>query len=229
MADRVVILSIPQLRMKDVTPGGLATLEDLSRRGGLAELIPAFPGTAASSFATLMTGKLPSEHGIVGDTYYDRSIGKVATRPLSDSAVLAPKIWERLKSARPDARTMLWFAPNTRSAAVDFAAWTGNDRSPATQPEALANDLVGRFGPFPCPRPGCEPPRRETVEWTLKTAASVIDAERPDLAIVRVAYLGQVSRRFGPDGGEAGPPSANWRAAWDRSCRRCPKTPWSWP
>ncbi|GAC1310262.1 MAG: hypothetical protein NVSMB14_13770 [Isosphaeraceae bacterium] len=93
MADRVVILAIPQLRIKDVTPGGLATLEGLSRKGGLMELIPAFPGTAASSFATLMKGKTPATHGIVGDTYYDRSTGDCAGRPLADSDVLAPKLW----------------------------------------------------------------------------------------------------------------------------------------
>ena len=204
MADRVVILAIPQLRIKDVTPGGLATLEGLSRKGGLVELIPAFPGTASSSFATLMTGKTPAIHGIVGDTYYDRSVGKVAGRPLVDSDVLAPKLWERLKAEKPHARTMLWFAPNTRGASVDFAAWSANDRAPATEPNGLADDLTKRFGPPPTQRPGCEPPRRETVEWTLKTAAAVIKEETPDLAIVRVAYLGQVSRRFGPDGREAG-------------------------
>jgi hypothetical protein len=38
----------------------------------------------------------------------------------------------------------------------------------------------------------------------LQTAAATISARLPDLAIVRVPYLGQVARRFGPDCREAG-------------------------
>lgn len=204
MVDRLVILSIPQLRIKDVTPGGLATLEILARRGESVEMIPAFPGTAASSFATLMTGKTPAEHGIVGDTYYDRRLGKVAKRPLADSEVDSAKLWERLKSARPEARTMLWFAPNTRGASVDFAAWSASDGTPETQPRELAIELTRRFGPAPARLPGLEPPRRETIGWILKTAGATIQSELPDLAIIRIPYLGQVSRRYGPDGREAG-------------------------
>jgi hypothetical protein len=204
MAEPIVILSIPQLRACDVTPGALASLEELSRQGELAELVPAFPGTAASSFATLMTGEPPSVHGIVGDTYYDRQTGRIAARPLPDSAVTAPKLWERLREQRPGARTLLWFAPNSRGAAVDLAAWTGPDACLETQPAGLADDLTRRFGPLPCPSGTGEPPRREVAAWTLRTAAAVIAVERPDLAVVRLAYLGQVARRFGPDGREAG-------------------------
>src|SRR5262249_16913021 len=40
--------------------------------------------------------------------------------------------------------------------------------------------------------------------WILRTAGAMIAAENPDLAIVRIPYLGQVARRFGPDGREAG-------------------------
>ena len=80
MAERVVLLSIPQLHLRDVTPGALASLEALSARGGLAELVPAFPGLAASSFATLITGTGPYEHGLIGNTYFDRVARRVVPR-----------------------------------------------------------------------------------------------------------------------------------------------------
>src|SRR3954451_1191609 len=122
MADRVVLLSIPQLRHRDVTPGALASLEALAGRGSMAELVPPFPGLAASSFATLVTGTGPYEHGLIGNTYFDRAERRIVASPLPDSAVQAPRLWDRLREAHPEARTMLWFAPNSRGAAVDLDA-----------------------------------------------------------------------------------------------------------
>src|SRR5206468_4039587 len=99
--------------------------------------------------------------------------------PLPDDAVQAPRLWDRLKAARPDATTLVWFVPNARGVSVDFAAWVEPGDDLATRPAGLAADLIGRFGAMPCPRPEprCEPPRLETTTWILKTAAAVI-AER---------------------------------------------------
>lgn len=201
MADRIVVLSIPQLRGRDVSPGGLASLAELSRRGSLRELTPAFPGTAAPSFATLVTGAGPAEHGIVGDTYFDRTGRSVAARPLPDSAVQAPRLWDRLGAARPGARTLLWFAPSSLGAAVAVNGWADGPTF-ATRPAGLAAGLIGEFGPYPSP--SGEAPGPAQTAWILKTAAAAIAADAPDLAIVRVPYLGQVARRYGPDGRESG-------------------------
>jgi predicted AlkP superfamily pyrophosphatase or phosphodiesterase len=229
MAERIVVVSIPQLRHRDVTPGALASVEALAARGGLVELIPPFPALAAPSFATLMTGTGPYEHGLIGNAYFDREQKRVVAAPLPDSAVRAPKIWERLKAAQPGAKTMLWFAPNSEGAAVEIDAGVDLSWTLSTQPEGLAAELVGRFGPFPRPgdpsaspppgkgkgdfgsgffprldvRPAGQRPRLAATSWILKTAAAVIASEQPDLAVVRVPYLGQIARRFGPDGREA--------------------------
>lgn len=204
MADRLVLLSIPQLRRQDVAPGGLASLEKLARRGTLTDLIPPFPGLSASSFATLITGVGPGDHGIIGNSYFDREQRKIMTAPLPDSAVQAPRIWDRLRAKRPGARTMLWFAPNCRGAEVELAAWIDDPWCLMTRPEALGPSLEAKLGPLPCPRPAVEPPRLEATTWMLQSAAATIAAEKPDLAIVRIPYLGQVARRYGPDGREAG-------------------------
>lgn len=204
MTERIVLLSIPQLRRTDVTPGALASLDELAGRGSIVDLEPAFPGLAASSFATLVTGAGPFRHGIIGNTYFDRATRRVACPPLPDSANQAPKLWERLAAVRPGSRSMLWFNPNTRGARADLTAQLDADWNLEASTPGLARSLVDRFGPFPRPgpEPG-EPPRMEATRWILRTAAQTIRAERPDLAIVRLPYLGQVARRFGPDGREA--------------------------
>jgi predicted AlkP superfamily pyrophosphatase or phosphodiesterase len=205
MPDQVVLLTIPQLRRRDVTPGALASLDELAAHGAVAELIPAFPGLAASSFATLMTGTGPYEHGIIGNTYFDRSEHRVVSSPLPDSAVLVPRLWNRVRDGRPGAKTLVWLAPNARGVAVDCAAWIEPGAGLLTQPPELAAELTRRFGELPALRrkPGTEAPRLETTSWILRTAAAAIADQRPTLAVVRVPYLGQVARRYGPDGREA--------------------------
>ena len=91
MAERVILLSIPQLRRRDVTPGCLASLDSLAAKGAISELIPPFPGLAASSFATLTTGTGPYQHGLVGNRYFDRDSRQVVPGPLPDSAVMAKR------------------------------------------------------------------------------------------------------------------------------------------
>ncbi|WP_158633442.1 alkaline phosphatase family protein [Tautonia sociabilis] len=206
MPRTVVLLTIPQLRCRDVTPGGLGSLERLSSKGAMIPVIPPFPGLAASAFASLMTGLPPREHGLIGNTYFDRQSRRVMTAPLPDSVVDGRKLWHLAREARPGARVLLWFAPNSRGAEVDLDAWLEGPGALATAPEGLGGRLVSRFGPFPQEgEPDDAPlPYLSSTSWILRSAAETIREERPDLAIVRVPYLGQVARRFGPDGRHAG-------------------------
>jgi hypothetical protein len=205
MAQRVVLLSIPQLRRRDVAPGGLAALDALAARGTRVELTPSFPGVPASSFATLVTGTGPFGHGIIGDAYFDRATGRVVPPPLPDSAMLATRIWQRIAQVRPGARTMLWFAPNAAGADVALRADLGEDGRPRTEPVGLLAPLEQSVGPYPAGslEPCQDVPRPEPTAWILRTAAAVLARETPDLAILRVPYLGQVARRCGPDGRDA--------------------------
>lgn len=206
MSSRVVVLSIPQLRLKDVTPGALASLEALAGRGGVVEFVPAFPSLAAPSFATLVTGKSPAQHGIVGDAFFDRMARQVRRRPFDDTRVPGPKLWDRLRTAHRQATTLAWFTPSLRGASVETAAWVEADDALHTNPSPLADRLTAQLGAYPAPRagyPAGERPRLAATSWILQSAATAIAETKPTLAMVRIPYLGQVARRYGPDGREA--------------------------
>jgi predicted AlkP superfamily pyrophosphatase or phosphodiesterase len=204
MSDRVVLLTIPQLRCRDVTPGGLGSLERLTSRGSMTSAVPPFPGLASSAFASLMTGLEPREHGLIGNVFLDRVAQNVVTVPLPDSAVLGRKLWHMAREERPDARVMLWFTPDTRGADVDLMAWVDRPRLLHTAPESLQERLETALGPFPNEDQSEEPTFEPASTWILQSAARMIREELPDLAVVRVPYLGQIARRYGPDGRHAG-------------------------
>ena len=148
MADRVVVLSIPQLRRRDITPGGLGSLEAVASRGEMSALLPPFPGLAAPAFATLMTGLEPNKHGLIGNTFYDRVAEKMVNVPLADSAIHAKKLWQIAGEVRPGARTMLWFAPNCRGADVETMAWVDQPRRLRCKPDSITSELEAKFGPL---------------------------------------------------------------------------------
>ncbi len=205
MPARVVVLSIPQVRRRDVTPGAIASLDRMCARGALNNLAPAFPSLSATAFASLVTGTDASGHGAIASAFFDRAAGKIVGPFLRDAQIGGEKLWESAARVRPGCKTMAWFAPNTEGAAVDFWAGLDADGELRTQPEALADSLTGRFGAFPKPLawPASAAPRLEMTAWLLKTAAFVLNAESPDLAIVRVPHLGHVARRYGPDSRDA--------------------------
>ena len=161
MIDRIVVLSIPQLRQRDLSPGALASLAELARKGEVADCLPAFPSLSASAFASMITGTSPSEHGIVGDAYFDRETHQVVARPFADEAISGLRLWDEVKRVRPGARTLAWFTPSLRGASVDLAAWVEPEEGLKTTPGELAEELRGRFGDYPSPRvlPGGEPLR----------------------------------------------------------------------
>jgi predicted AlkP superfamily pyrophosphatase or phosphodiesterase len=63
----------------------------------LATIAPMLPAVTTSVQSTYVTGKLPREHGIVGNGWYDRMDCEVKFWKQSNKLVLAEKIWETAK------------------------------------------------------------------------------------------------------------------------------------
>ena len=53
-------------------------LRELGRRGAFAPMGTVLPAVTCSAQATMLTGKLPRDHGAVGNGWFDRESGEVA-------------------------------------------------------------------------------------------------------------------------------------------------------
>ena len=65
--------------------------------GTLAHLAPALPAVTCTAQANYLTGKLPSQHGIVGNGWYNRELAEVQFWKQSNHLVQSPKIWDELR------------------------------------------------------------------------------------------------------------------------------------
>ena len=72
-------------------------IAEFRRRGVLAHIAPAFPAVTCTAQSNYLTGKTPSEHGIVGSGWFNRELSEVQFWKQSNHIVQSPKIWDALR------------------------------------------------------------------------------------------------------------------------------------
>jgi predicted AlkP superfamily pyrophosphatase or phosphodiesterase len=160
----------------------------------------------------LLTGATASGHGIVGNGWLFRDTGEVRFWQQSNALILAEPLYataRRLAAERGrtfrTAKLFWWF---NQGAAVDFSVTPkphyGADGNKvfgiAGSPQGLTERLERKLGPFPFHTfwgPGAGLP---CTEWIGRCAASILEAERPDLSLVYLPHLDYDPQRFGPSG-----------------------------
>ena len=73
---KLLVLNVAALSPAEIT-GDTPTLKAFAESGMASPLVAPFPALTCTSHATMMTGSLPSQHGIVGNGWYDREHAKV--------------------------------------------------------------------------------------------------------------------------------------------------------
>src|SRR5450755_1594208 len=86
------------------------------QRGALAQIAPAFPAVTCTAQSNYLTGKTSSQHGIVGNGWFNRELAEVQFWKQSNHLVHGQKIWDALRadSAIRDPRSAIancfwWF------------------------------------------------------------------------------------------------------------------------
>jgi predicted AlkP superfamily pyrophosphatase or phosphodiesterase len=186
-------------------------LRAVASSGFRASLRTVLPAVTCSVQSTLLTGALPSEHGVVGNGWYFRDLGEVLLWRQHNALVGGDKLWDAARRREPGytvANICWWYA---MGADVN---WTVTPRpiyhadgrkSPDcyTVPPALHDELTESLGTFPLfsywgPGAGIASSR-----WICDAAAAVLRRHRPDLTLVYVPHLDYDLQRHGPSGPEA--------------------------
>ncbi len=166
---------------------------------------PVLPAVTCTAQSTYLTGKLPSEHGIVGNGWYDRTLCEHHFWKQSNKVVAREKLWETLRKERPGyicAKMFWWY--NMYSSAdwsitprpmypTDGRKFFDVYSHPMDLREAVKRDL-GEF-PFPSfwgPLAGLPSSR-----WIADAAMWVEEKHSPDLNLVYLPHLDYNFQRFG--------------------------------
>ena len=183
-------------------------LHALAQTGWSRPLHEVMPAVTCSAQASMLTGKLPEEHGIVGNGWLFRDTLEVRFWQQSNRLIQAEPVYATLQ--RHGIRTAKLFWWFNQGAAVDLALTPkphyGADGSKAfdvqSYPEAWAGKLVAKLGRFPFQSFWGPMAGLPSTQWIARSAAEVLLASGgpPQLTLVYLPHLDYEPQRRGPKG-----------------------------
>ncbi len=211
MARRVIYLSIPCLRLGDVSdPSVTPTLHGWANAGAVAELVPSFPCVTSPVQATTWTGVEPASHGIIANGVYHRDRKEVTFWVERNGAVGGEQIWQCI--ARAGGMTSaVWHAQNIKDAAADFIVTPepihhSDGRTESwcySKPDGLYQQLAAELGHFPLHHYWGPLANIESTKWIIAGAQWLIRRHDPDFHYIYIPHLDYASQKFGPDSAQA--------------------------
>lgn len=161
--------------------------------------------------ATYLTGKLPSDHGIVGNGWYFRDQGEVYLWRQHNRLIESEKVWETARHHRPGltaANICWWYAMGattdwTVTPRPIYFADGKKDADCYTRPPSLHDRLTGELGPFPLFTYWGPTASIRSSAWIANATRRLISTERPDLALCYLPHLDYDLQRFGPHSPQA--------------------------
>lgn len=183
-------------------------------QGALATVVPAFPAVTCTAQANYLTGKIPSEHGIVGNGWYHRELAEVQFWKQSNHIVHGPKIWDALRASAPGSTTANCFWWFNMYSAVDFSitprpiyrADGGKIFDIYSWPYSIRDKIKKDLGEFPFfgfwgPAAGVDSPQGKadgTTRWIADSARWIENKYSPTLNLVYLPHLDYNLQRHGP-------------------------------
>jgi predicted AlkP superfamily pyrophosphatase or phosphodiesterase len=204
---RVAVLNVvgltPRHISEEVTPRIYAWMK---RRPGTV-IQPQVPAVTCTMQACFMTGKNPSEHGVVANGWYNREYAEVQMWKQSNYVVRSETLIRRMRKEHPSftiAKTFWWY--NMYSGA-DYSV-TPRPMYPAdgrkffdiyTNPPELREDLKKDLGAFPFQAFWGPAAGLPSTKWIANCAKWLEERHWPNAHFIYLPHLDYNFQRYGPD------------------------------
>ena len=182
-------------------------LQALAGDGWLRPVREVLPAVTCTAQASMLTGVLPQQHGIVGNGWLYRDTMEVRFWQQSNHLLQAEPLYVTAKKRNPSfrcAKLFWWFNQGADVAiSVTPKPHYGVDGNKVFgihgTPEGLTEQLERDLGPFPFftfwgPKAGLP-----CTEWIAKSAAKILRDHHPDLTLIYLPHLDYDPQRYGPE------------------------------
>jgi len=184
------------------------------QRGALAHVEPAFPAVTCTAQSNYLTGKTPSEHGIVGNGWYNRELAEVQFWKQSNHLVQSSKIWDALRNQQSPVTTANCFWWYNMYSSVDYSltprpiyrADGGKIFDIYSWPYSIRSEIKKDLGEFPFfgfwgPAAGVKTPQGAAdcaTRWIADSARWIENKFSPLLNFIYLPHLDYNLQRYGP-------------------------------
>jgi predicted AlkP superfamily pyrophosphatase or phosphodiesterase len=202
---------------------------EFRQRGALAQITPAFPAVTCTAQSNYLTGKLPVQHGVVGNGWYNRELSEVQFWKQSNHLVQGSKLWDELRKQSEIvnrkasiANCFWWF---NMYSSVDYSL-TPRPMYPAdgrkifdiySWPNSIRTEIKRDLGEFPFfgfwgPAAGVEtsPGSADSAtRWIAEAAKWIENKNQPTLNLIYLPHLDYNLQRYGVYVGGTGVPTGS--------------------
>lgn len=204
-----VLISIPGLRSKDLA--SLPRLNALATSGASVPLVPSFPCVTCPVQATMTTGVLPEQHGVIANGFYWREKSEVEMWTAWNDKVAAPQIWDQLHEHDNSLTSAAWFPLLVKGARADFICTPAPIHNPDgseslwcyTKPTELYGELRDALGHFPLMHFWGPLANIKSTDWIVDSAVVAAKKFRPRFTYIYLPHLDYAAQKFGPDSPQA--------------------------
>lgn len=182
-------------------------IKSFLEKGKASYIMPVLPAVTCSVQSTYVTGKWPSEHGIVGNGWYFKDECEVKFWKQSNKLVQQPKLWDDLKEKYPNftcANHFWWYNMYSN---VDFSItprpnYLADGRKIPdiySHPAKLRDDMQDALGTFPLFEFWGPKTTINSSKWIADAALLTDKEHNPDLTLIYLPHLDYNLQRYGLD------------------------------
>lgn len=165
------------------------------------------PAVTTSVQSTYITGKWPSEHGIVGNGWYDDTDSEIKFWKQSNKLVQGEKIWERAKKTDPSFTVSKMFWWYNMYSSADYSVtprpnYLADGRKMPdcySHPASLRDELQQELGQFPLFKfwgPGAD---ITSTKWIADASVYTDKKYNPTLTLIYLPHLDYCLQKYGND------------------------------
>ena len=202
---KTVVIDVPGLTRDGLRQ--MPFLQKWSDEQKVSRIRPVLPAVTTTAQTTYLTGKLPTDHGIVANGWYFKDECEVKFWRQSNKLVQTEKIWDRMKREDPSATCANHFWWYNMYSTVDFSVtprpnYLADGRKLPdiyTAPVGLRDELQQKLGTFPLfdfwgPRTSIR-----STQWIADAALYTDRLYSPTLTLIYLPHLDYNYQRYGKD------------------------------
>ena len=182
-------------------------IKSFLEKGKASYIAPVLPAVTCAVQSTYVTGKWPSEHGIVGNGWYFKDECEIKFWKQSNKLVQQPKLWDALKEKYPNftcANHFWWYNMYSN---VDFSLtprpnYLADGRKIPdiySYPAKLRDDMQDALGTFPLFEFWGPKTTINSSKWIADAALLTDKKHNPDLTLIYLPHLDYNLQRYGLD------------------------------
>jgi predicted AlkP superfamily pyrophosphatase or phosphodiesterase len=220
----IIVLDIVGLEHGHLGSNLLPNVSNIAEQGEAAKMEPVFPALTCPVQSSILSGKYPSQHGIIANGLYDRTKYEVSFWEQSSNLVQTDRIWDIVRktnkssrssasSSSPPARdlsssslkTAVLFWQNTMYAKADIIVTPrplhfddGIQMWCYSKPIGFYDDhLKQKLGEFNLSSYWGPLASSKSSEWISNAAKYTLENERPNFMFIYIPHVDYSAQRFG--------------------------------